>query len=123
MRPQRVALSLVLLAVLAACAAAPAPVQAWKALDTTAVTVDAAMQAAGDFYRAGKLNDAQRDEIIRIHGIYQLSARAASSIIRAWSILSPQATDTPPKVQKALADVAQKAADVSLATKLYGVTK
>lgn len=110
-----------MLVFLFSCTPAPAPVQAFKVLDGTAITVDNCMKALGDFYRAGKINDIQKDEIIKIYEVYRIAAQAANTVIKTWYQASPNATDTPPEVTKALNDVNTKATSVLTIAKLYGV--
>lgn len=66
-----------------ACAPAPPWVQAYKTLDATAVSVDTAMKVAGDLYRAGKITDAQKAQILTAYDTYQRAAKTAYGAVKA----------------------------------------
>lgn len=104
-----------ILAVLSACASAPAPVQAWKTLNGIAVAVDTAMRAAGDLYRAGKITEAQKGEIIKAHEVYRPLAQLAHAAVKTWAVQQPDAMETPADVSKAISEM-RGAADNLLAT-------
>lgn len=69
----------------AACAPAPPWVQSYKVLDTTATSVDTAMKVAGDLYRAGKITEAQKVQILTAYDTYQRAARTAYGAVKAWN--------------------------------------
>lgn len=69
----------------AACAPAPPHVQAYKVLDATATTVDTSMKVAGDLYRAGKITDAQKAQILVAYETYQRAAKTAYGAVKAWN--------------------------------------
>jgi len=70
---------------IAACAPAPAWVQAYKTLDGVAITVDTSMKVAGDLYRAGKITDVQKEQILNAYDVYQRAARTAYGAVKAWN--------------------------------------
>lgn len=78
-------LALIVAFVMSSCTTAPPPVQAAKALEATAVSVDTAMKVAGSLYRAGAITEAQKAETIRAYSKYQNAARIAYAGIRAWN--------------------------------------
>lgn len=112
---------LALVAALASCSPAPAPAQAWKTLDGIAISVDTAMRAANDMYQAGRLNDAQKNEIIAAHDLYRPIARAAHAAIRAWAAVDPKATTVPDNVSQRLADATAAAKHVVQVAQSHGV--
>ena len=106
---------------LTACAPAPAPVQAWKTLDGIAVAVDTAMKASGDLYRAGKITEAQKAEIVKAYDVYRPLAQVAHAAIKTWAIQDPNAVETPRDVSKAISDLRAAADGVLAAAKRSGV--
>lgn len=86
-RANRVSVLIFLAVALAApsCAPAPPPVQAAKALNATAVSVDTAMKVAGDLYRSGVIADPQKAQILQAYNVYQRAARVAYSGIKVWN--------------------------------------
>lgn len=70
---------------IAACAPAPPWVQAYKALDATATSVDVGMRVAGDLYRAGKIDDREKGQILAAYSTYQQAARTAYGAVKAWN--------------------------------------
>lgn len=82
-RPTLLAIVVMVLAAYS-CAEAPPPVQAAKALSVTATSVDTAMKVAGDLYRAGKITDAQKAQILTAYDTYQRAAKTAYGAVKAW---------------------------------------
>lgn len=64
------------LVLLTGCQSTPKRV-AFNTLATTAASVDAAMKTAGAMYKAGHLNDAQKDDILLKYADYQAAANEA----------------------------------------------
>ena len=114
-------LAIVALVCMVACAPAPAPVQAWKTLDGIAVSVDRAMQASADLYRAGRINDAQKGSIIAAHDIYRPIAQAAHAAVKVWLAADPEAKTTPDDIAQKLADTQAAAGYLIQTAKSHGV--
>lgn len=72
-----VIVSVVLALGLGGCASAPPETQCFKVVNGIAVTVDTSMKVAGDLYGAGKINDAQKAQILALHAKYQKAILAA----------------------------------------------
>ena len=78
-RPVQIAALMVVVLALGAATCPPQPLerQVYNAVNATAVTVDAAMSAAGDLHRAGKITDPQKAQILAVYVRYQAAARVA----------------------------------------------
>ena len=55
----------------------PAPTTCYQITAATVHGVDVTMNAAGDLYRAGKLSEQAKEEIVKVHNVYRPSAQAA----------------------------------------------
>lgn len=85
MKHRPLAALLAVLLTVVSCAPAPPPVQAAKALQTTAVSVDTAMKVAGDLYRSGVISDPQKAQVLAAYSKYQQAARLAYAGIKVWN--------------------------------------
>lgn len=111
----------------AACAPAPPHVQAYKALDAIAIGVDTAMSVSGDLYRAGKITEAQKCQLIQYHKAYQGAMVAAGLAVQSWGQLvrqgatTAQVAEAETEYRNAKVQVDQKWADLSAALRAQGV--
>jgi hypothetical protein len=82
MRKVRISLTMVLvLVVLAACASFDQ--NAYKSLRIAKTSYDTTLSALGDLYKAGKLSEAQKDNIIKVAKVYFVAYQAA---VRAYEV-------------------------------------
>jgi hypothetical protein len=63
--------------VLSACSGIPAPTVCYQVTGATVHAVDTGMSVAGDLYRDGKLNDAQKAKLVAAHDVYRPAAQSA----------------------------------------------